>query len=388
MSRSPRALSSPRSRRTMNRTRNPGLYVHVPFCKTKCPYCDFYSVTGTGRAADWSGAVLTEASHYRREFSRFDSLYIGGGTPSLLDNGDLERVVEGLRGVFRFDAVTELTVELNPDDVTKDKLVFYRSLGVNRISLGVQSFAEEEVRFLGRRHTARQAREAVRLVAEAGFAEFGMDLIYGLPGQTTKAWLRSLEEALSWEPAHLSCYQLTVEGDTVFSRLSRRGGLKLPDDARGAELFLATSEYLTRRGFVHYEVSNFAKGESSLSRHNVKYWQHVPYLGLGPAAHSFSGGRRWWNCRSLDDYLRGVHDRSQAVGGSEVLSEEQVFLEDLLFGFRTRWGVEAALLSGSPHAANVEALQEEGLVEVWGERIRPTLKGYLFADRLPLIVSQ
>ncbi|MDD3846106.1 MAG: radical SAM family heme chaperone HemW [Syntrophorhabdaceae bacterium] len=372
----------------MNRTEHPGLYVHVPFCKTKCPYCDFYSVTETRRIKEWSNAVLKEALHYRAEFPRFDSLYIGGGTPSLLDYDDMGALVAGLRDIFRFDDAMELTIEVNPDDVTKEKLALYRSLGVNRVSLGVQSFNEEDVRFLGRRHTARQAQEAVRFVAEGGFAEFGIDLIYGLPGQTVRTWRETLERALSCGPVHLSCYQLTVEGDTPFFRLSRKGGLKLPNDARQAALFRATSNYLTGQGFIHYEVSNFAKGDESLSRHNVKYWQHTPYLGLGPSAHSFSGDRRWWNHRSLKDYLGGIDTRSCAVGGSEVLSEEQMRLERLLFGFRTRWGLEEAELPGDLCRKRLEDLQKKGLIEISEKRITPTLEGYLFADRLPLMVSE
>ena len=374
----------------MNRTGYPGLYVHVPFCKTKCPYCDFYSVPATDQAGKWLEAVLREASLNipTPEFTRFDSLYIGGGTPSLLGHDDIDNLIAGLRGTFRFDDGAEVTIELNPDDVTKKKLALYRSLGVNRASLGVQSFDEEEVRFLGRRHSGRQAGEAVRLVAEAGFAEFGMDLIYGLPGQTVRSWRKTLRQALSYGPAHLSCYQLTVEGDTPFSRLSREGGLELPDDARGAELFLAMSEYLAGHGFVQYEVSNFARGEETISRHNVKYWQHTPYLGLGPSAHSFSGRRRWWNHRSLDAYLRQLGGGSSPVEDSETLSEEQMRLERLLFGFRTMWGVELQELSGKDCANRLEDLREKGLVEVRGVRVVPTLRGYLFADRLPLMVSE
>jgi oxygen-independent coproporphyrinogen-3 oxidase len=372
----------------MNRTGYPGLYVHVPFCKTKCPYCDFYSVPETGRAGKWLRAVLEEASRYSREFPRFDSLYIGGGTPSLLGCDDIGYLVTGLKAIFRFDDGAEVTIELNPDDVTKEKLALYRSLGVNRASLGVQSFDEEEVRFLGRRHSGRQAGEAARLVAEAGFAEFGVDLIYGLPAQTVRSWRKTLYQALSYEPAHLSCYQLTVEGDTPFSRLSREGGLELPDDARGADLFLAMSEYLSGRGFAHYEVSNFARSEETVSRHNVKYWQHTPYLGLGPSAHSFSGRRRWWNHRGLDVYLRELGTGSSAVEDSETLSEEQMRLERLLLGFRTMWGVELKDLPGEDRANRLEDLRKKGLVEVRGERMVPTLTGYLFADRLPLMVSE
>jgi len=374
----------------MNRTGNPGLYVHVPFCKTKCPYCDFYSVPETEHAGKWLKAVLREASLNAPtpEFMCFDSLYIGGGTPSLLGHDEIGRLVAGLKEVFRFDDGAEVTIELNPDDVTKEKLALYRSLGVNRASLGVQSFDDQEVRFLGRRHSGRQAGEAARLVAEAGFGEFGVDLIYGLPGQSVRSWRKSLRRALSYGPAHLSCYQLTVEGETPFSRLSRKGGLELPDDAMGAELFLAMSEYVTDQGFVHYEVSNFARGEQMVSRHNVKYWKHTPYLGLGPSAHSFLGRKRWWNHRSLDAYLRRLSSGSSAMEGSEALSEEQMHLERLLFGFRTMWGVELKELSGQDWANRLEGLRQRGLVDVRGERVVPTLTGYLFADRLPLMVSE
>ncbi len=371
----------------MNRTGYPGLYVHVPFCKTKCPYCDFYSIPETGYVGEWLKAVLREASLCVPGSPPFDSLYIGGGTPSLLDHDDIEGLIAGLRDVCRFDDVTEVTIELNPDDVTKERLALYRSLGVNRVSLGVQSFNEEEVRFLGRRHSGRQAQEAARLVAEGGFAEFGIDLMYGLPGQSARSWRQTLGQALSYGPAHLSCYQLTVEGDTAFSRLSREGRLDLPDDATGARLFLTTSQYITGQGFIHYEVSNFARGEGCVSRHNVKYWQHTPYLGLGPSAHSFSGRRRWWNHRRLEAYLRHLDGGSSAVEGSETLSEEQVHLEHLLFGFRTMWGVELKELPGEGRANRLEDLRRRGFVEVRGQQVVPTLTGYLFADRLPLMIS-
>ena len=372
----------------MNRTELPGLYIHTPFCKTKCPYCDFYSVTDSIDIEKWVSAVLKEASGYRGVFPCFDSLYMGGGTPSLMDHHQIERLLTGIRGIFRFDDVTELTMELNPDDVTREKLTLYRSLGVNRISLGVQSFSEEEVRFLGRRHTARQAETAAGLVGEGGFEEFGIDLIYGLPRQTVKAWRQTLQRALSWGPAHLSCYQLTVEGDTPFSRLSRQGNLRLPGDASQAALFLATSRYLTDAGYLHYEVSNFARGIRCLSRHNVKYWQHTPYLGLGPSAHSFAAGKRWWNRRHLEDYLKDVDSGRAPVEGSEILSPAQMHLERLLFGFRTQWGVEVSEIADGPSRRGLESLLDSRFVELHESRIIPTVKGYLFADRLPLTVSR
>ncbi len=258
---------------------------------------------------------------------------------------------------------------------------------MNRISLGVQSFNEDEIRFLGRRHTARQADDALRLIADAGFAELGIDLIYGLPGQTMRTWRQTLRKALSYGLHHISCYQLTLEGDTPFSRMAERGSLKLPGDATQARFFLATSEALSGAGYIHYEVSNFARGAMHLSRHNVKYWQHTPYLGLGPAAHSFGGGRRWWNVRCLDKYITETGKDKKAVEGSERLSPEQMRLERLLFGFRTVWGVEASEISGAQSQKGLDDLCSSNYVEFHETRIIPTIKGYLFADRLPLMVS-
>ncbi len=387
MSRSRKAHSWRPLKRTMNKTDLPGLYIHIPFCKTKCPYCDFYSITETDRVEEWLQALLAEARFYRRDFGTFDSLYMGGGTPSLLNPRQVEKLITGLRDIFTFDDPAEVTMELNPDDVTREKLAFYRSLGVNRISLGVQSFVEEEVRFLGRRHTSRQAVSAIEAIRETGFDEFSIDLMYGLPGQSIKTWGSILKEALSFSPAHLSCYQLTVEGDTLFSRLAKEDKFKLPGDSHQADLFIYTSEYLTGSGFIHYEISNFAKGPESLSRHNVKYWQHTPYLGLGPAAHSFAGKKRWWNVRDVDQYLKNIHGDRIPVDGSEELSSSQMNLERLLFGFRTMWGIDVRRITPPPQQERIRGLCDSGFVTCHDQSIIPTLKGYLFADKLPLLLS-
>lgn len=387
MWRSRKAHSLRPSKQTMNKTDLPGLYVHVPFCKSKCPYCDFYSITETERIEEWLPALLAEARSYRQDFGTFDSLYIGGGTPSLLDPRQVEKLITGLRDMFNFYDPAEVTMELNPDDVTQERLAAYRSLGVNRVSLGVQSFVEEEVRYLGRRHTSRQALSAVEAIGEAGFGEFSIDLMYGLPGQSMKSWRNTLKRALSFGPAHLSCYQLTVEGNNVFSRLAKEGKLKLPDDSRQADFFVSTSEYLTGSGFIHYEVSNFARGYEKLARHNVKYWQHTPYLGLGPAAHSFTGRKRWWNVRDVDRYLKDIHGDRIPVGGSEELLSGQMNLEKILFGFRTIWGIDMRQIITPPSKEQITGLCDSGFVTLDDEHIIPTVKGYLFADKLPLMIS-
>ena len=387
MSRYHRAPFWLHSKQTMNKTDLSGLYIHIPFCRSKCPYCDFYSRTETDLVDDWVSACLPEARIYRDHFEVFDSLYLGGGTPSLLAPDQIARLVAGIRSLFSFDESTEFTIELNPDDVTKDKLDLYKSLGINRVSIGAQSFDDDEVRFLGRRHTARQALTAIEAVIDKGFAEFSIDLMYGLPDQSIDIWIDTLRKVVAFRPDHLSCYQLTLEGDTVFSRQARREVFRLPDDSRQADFFLGTSEYLTQSGYVHYEVSNFARDEKKLARHNTKYWQHTPYLGLGPSAHSFLKGERWWNDRDLKGYIAFLKDNRVPGGGRERLSSDQMSLERLLFGSRTMWGFDVRDIVPGPSQGKIDRLCDSGLIICRDWRIIPTLKGYLFADKLPLMVS-
>ncbi|MBA4390080.1 MAG: coproporphyrinogen III oxidase [Syntrophus sp. (in: bacteria)] len=366
----------------------PGLYVHIPFCKTKCPYCDFYSITDSTGANTFLDAVITEAGLYRDIYQEFDSLYFGGGTPSFVDDKEFARLVSGLQSLFVFSPHTEITVEMNPDDVTREKLSLYKSLGINRISLGVQSFNDKELVFLQRRHTAAGAKEAIHLIQSAGFANFGIDLINSLPGQRAKNWMKTLEEASSFKPAHISCYQLTINGATPFGKMVQEGALKLPSDEKQRNFFLSTSHFLKERGFIHYEISNFAFGEASRSRHNMKYWSHVPYLGLGPGAHSFHNNVRWWNVRSIEQYLKALSIKEMPVEGRERLSSEQLELEKLFLGLRNLEGVE---ISDTPcESINEVALKRliaEKLVEIHDGKIIPTTAGYLVADRLPLLIS-
>ena len=215
----------------------PGLYIHIPFCKSKCPYCDFYSVTATDHIEAFLSALDTEARLYREQFPLFDSLFLGGGTPSWLGEAQLAELMRNLRRHFTFAADSEITIEANPDDITPEKLRLFRELGINRLSLGVQSFDEAELRFLGRRHTARQTAAAIGLIRAAGFTNLGLDLMYGLPGQTLDAWLKTLEQALSFAPEHLSCYQLTLAPETPMGRRLAAGQLTPLDEETQRELF-------------------------------------------------------------------------------------------------------------------------------------------------------
>jgi len=364
----------------------PGLYIHIPFCKSKCPYCDFYSETSLPLIPQWLRAVEKEALLYRDRFSSFDTLYLGGGTPSVLDDAGLAALVEQLFKTFRFTPHTEITIEANPNDITREKLSALRGLGVNRVSLGVQSFDERDVSFLGRRHTAREAVDALTLVRSSGFASIGIDLIYGIPGQTEASWLATLAQAVSFSPEHISCYQLTAAQGTVFGQMNDKGQLRLPGEKESENFFLTTARFLEENGYLHYEISNFARGEEHCSRHNRKYWQHVPYLGLGPSAHSFQNGKRWWNCRSIKDYCAALAEGRAPVAGAEVLSAEQLALEALYLGLRTRDGIDCAQISTSHITDTVlPQLLKDDYVKIVDTRVVPTKKGFLVADQLPLL---
>lgn len=373
----------------MSKVEPPGLYIHVPFCRTKCPYCDFYSQTTLSLAPVWLKGLRREIMHCKARFGIFDSLYLGGGTPSLLRKEDLDILMEDLFHHFNFSPGAEITIEANPDDLTAERLNHLRSLGFNRISLGVQSFNDRDLALLRRRHSALQTKTALEGIRAVGFANLNIDLMYGIPGQTRGGWIRNLEQALAFDPEHLSCYQLTIMEGTPFGQMVDRGEINPPDDEMGRALFLLTAEHLEQGGYIHYEISNFAREEAFISRHNSKYWRHTPYLGLGPAAHSFCAGSRWWNARSVREYCEILDSGRPPVVGSERLSREQLHLEALYLGFRTMNGVDRKLLpEGQGTDKTLRALSASGLIRLQGKRVLPTREGFLVADSLPLLFSR
>ena len=373
----------------------PGLYIHIPFCIRKCAYCAFYSVTDLTLIPDFLAALRREMSLNKDVHREFDTVYIGGGTPSVLAAADLERLIGDIRTAFAITSDAEITLEANPGDITAGLLATLRSAGVNRLNIGCQSFDDETLAFLGRRHQARQALEAIRMARDAGFDNLGIDLIYGLPGPPGDAfafWLATLRTTLSFHPEHLSCYQLTVEADTPLADLRRKREIVLPDHDLQARYFFRTAEILEEAGYQHYEVSNFALGDRFHSRHNSKYWNHTPYLGLGPSAHSFDGRQRRWNHRSVAAYLKDLAAGKPPVADSEFLSDEQLRLEALFLGFRTRRGIHLEDFKrryGQDLLAEkgeiIRKLMEDSLVEIRDGFLMPTRAGMAVADSLALI---
>jgi oxygen-independent coproporphyrinogen-3 oxidase len=321
-------------------------------------------------------------------FTAFDSLYIGGGTPTVLGPSHWRRLMACLADHFDFSDRTEITVEANPDDVTHDLMRCLRSMGVNRVSLGVQSFHDRELEVLGRRHNGKQAGEALECIKAAGFANVGIDLMYGIPGQSKESWLETLKRARAFSPAHVSCYQFTIEVDTPFEAKRDNGATKILDEEEERTFFILTSNFLKQSGYIHYEVSNFAGSIRQVCLHNMKYWQRNPYLGIGPAAHSYDGSKRWWNVKSVEAYCRSLESGCKPMAGSEILSQEQHDMESLLLGFRMMDGIEHSRLRKTHKNEKVlKDLVQSGLLQWEADRIVPTCEGFLVADSLPLLFA-
>jgi len=367
-----------------------GLYIHVPFCTSVCPYCDFaVTIAGEDRRAGWADGVVREAELYASCGLTFDTVYFGGGTPSSAPPRQLEKILEGLRHHLGIKTGAELFLEANPEDVTPQTASAWRDLGVSFVSLGVQSFDDCALAYLGRKHDGKRAREAVETLLDGGYDTVSVDLIYGFSGQTPQSWCEQLELATRLGVQHLSCYQLTFHQGTVFGRRSEVGAMaEIAEDAQ-AELFFLTHRRLADAGYQGYEVSNFAAAPHHRSRHNTKYWGHVPYLGLGPSAHSFIAGRRWWNRPKLRLWQRDVDSGLAPVEGEEWLSPAELALEALMLGLRTSEGIDLERLSLrfgidllSPNVLTIDRLTRSGHLVANGASIRPTIAGLAVADTI------
>jgi oxygen-independent coproporphyrinogen-3 oxidase len=407
--------------------KNPGLYIHIPFCLSKCLYCDFYSSTSLSALPLFLDTLFKEMEMYRNRFNPFDpsaapspalqsrdkgalrvnpeqasgfrpgsrrvdTVYIGGGTPSLLSPQQLESILISVQKNFDLISIPEITVETNPADLDQSSLELMREFGINRINIGVQSFDEKILNFLGRRHSVKQAISAVEASRKAGFHNIGMDLIYGVPGQDIESWLDTLKQAVAFSPEHISCYQLTLESKTPLGMRCQAGEFSLPGEELQYEFFMKTSEFLEDAGYIHYEVSNFALGTEYTSRHNQKYWDHSPYLGLGPSAHSFQSNRRWWNHPSLDRYLAAINAGDLPIEETEILTMEQLRLEALYLGLRTKKGVSLQDFENrydydlfTEKKEILDKLEEEGLISIQDGHLYPTQTGLAIADSLSLI---
>lgn len=366
-----------------------GLYLHIPFCRSKCDYCDFYSLAGReDRMDDYQKALLchvVESGVVARNYP-VDSLYIGGGTPTWYGE---KRLLELLRTVKRHFSMTkdvEVTLEANPDSVDEKMLRRLRRAGVNRISMGMQSGSDEELRSIHRPHTYQQVVDAVTAVRSAKIRNLNLDLIYGLPGQTEESWHETVEKAISLSPEHLSCYGLTVEEGTPLAQRVARGE-QLPDEDQQAALYLWTVERLAQAGYQQYEISNFSK-QGYMSRHNLKYWMGRPYMGLGAAAHSDFGGRRFSFVSDLETYIQGMLSGDEVVDESEQITRRERGSEYLMLRLRTVHGIDEweyrreYMMNFDPIEAKMCEFEQKGWTRRRGRRWQFTPEGFLLSNQL------
>lgn len=324
-----------------------GIYLHIPFCQRRCIYCDFYSTAGLHRQQAYTDALCYELEIRKDDLpsSVIDTVYIGGGTPSLLPVELLSQIFHQLSQIYTLSTATEITLECNPDDISVSWLEQIRELPVNRLSLGIQTFNEEQLSFLRRRHTGQQARQAVALCQKAGFTNISIDLIYGLPGQDPAQWQEDIDRALELQVQHISAYALIYEKGTPLWQLKEQGLIKEVEEETSLTLFNMLIDNLEKGGFEHYEISNFARPGYE-SRHNSSYWKEAEYIGCGPSAHSFDGKCRRWNTADLSNYIAAMHAIKEGEKPAspwfayEELNRNEHYNDRIITSLRTCWGLD------------------------------------------------
>lgn len=369
-----------------------GLYIHIPFCEKKCAYCDFYSVTDLSLENAFMDAVIREMELLGDSALTFDTIYLGGGTPSVLSAKAIDRMLSRAFMLFDIQRNAEITIEVNPGTVDKTSLRDCRQAGINRINIGVQSFSAAALKFLGRIHTAAEAESAIDTARRAGFRNLGLDLIYGLPGQSPDAWQKDLEHAVGVSPEHLSCYTLTYEEGTPLGKMKAEDRVEPLNDRTIADLFKTMQSVLGSYGYEQYEIANFAKrtkkdGTAYRSRHNQKYWTSAPYIGLGPSAHSFIEPERRWNIADIHTYLSRVEKGVLPIDTKETLTPEQRLTETLYLGLRTKEGINIPLLEQTfdldfhtRYGNTLEDMIQAELIELTQTRCALTPRGMRFLD--------
>ena len=322
-----------------------GIYIHIPFCKQACNYCDFHFSTSLNNKANLVASILNEID-IRKNYlidTTIETIYFGGGTPSLLSEKETHLMLEKLYKVYNVSNSAEITLECNPDDLTTAKLQELKSLNINRLSIGLQSFDEEELQWMNRAHTASESEASVKRAQDKGFENISIDLIYGSKFSNLSNWKTTLNKAIDLDVKHISSYNLTVEEKTKFGHDVSKKKEQVIDDEKSAELFLEMLDRLQKNKFIQYEISNFGK-EHFFSKHNSNYWKGTHYMGLGPSAHSFDGASRQWNVASNNIYINKITATDLTFFEKETLSDENRFNEYILTSLRTMWGVNLEYL--------------------------------------------
>ena len=364
-----------------------GIYIHIPFCKRRCIYCDFFSTTQSEKKPTYVHALCQELD-MRKDYLEgedIETIYLGGGTPSQLSQEELEEIFSTIYHIYKVKDDAEITLEANPDDLTPEYVTMLRQLPINRISMGIQTFQEETLKLLHRRHTAKQAIEAFERCREAGFQNISIDLMYGLPGETLDTWKQDLQQAIALHPEHISAYHLIYEEDTALWKLREQHQVEEADEDLSLTLFTTLIDELTEAGYQHYEISNFCL-PGLHSRHNSSYWTGKKYLGCGPSAHSFNGTSRQWNAASLSAYIDGIQQGNPDYE-IEELDLYTRYNDFVLTSIRTCWGMSLSHLRSTYGEAlyryclrMAKPHLKQGVLEISGDILKLTRKGIFISD--------
>ncbi|MBK7409868.1 MAG: radical SAM family heme chaperone HemW [Saprospirales bacterium] len=369
----------------------PGLYLHIPFCKQACHYCNFHFSTSLKYKEEMVQALVRELELQRDylQGASLDTIYFGGGTPSLLSSDELQAIFDQIYRLFPVVAEPEVTLEANPDDLTQEKVDMLRKSPVNRLSIGIQSFAEEDLRFMNRAHSAGEALSCLQRVKDAGFENSTIDLIYGSPTTSDAQWAKNLDIFFQFDIPHLSPYCLTVEPQTALGHFVKKGKVPPVDEEKASRQFEYLMDTMAVHGYEHYEISNFAK-PGRHSKHNSSYWLGEPYLGIGPAAHSFNGDTRQWNVANNAQYLKALAE-SQAPYELEILTPANRYNEYVMTSLRTQWGCDLTLIQSLPKdfsdhfLASIQPFMAEGQVVRQGSIFTLNRAGKLIADHIAAV---
>ena len=355
-----------------------GIYIHIPFCKSRCRYCDFFSTTQLEKREAYIHAVIHEWQTYQHQWSskEVSTIYLGGGTPSLLPIESLRLLLHSILSNINPATVQEITLEANPGDITAEKIQAWRQLGINRLSMGVQSFNDRLLQLVGRRHSAQQAIQAVKTAQTEGISNISIDLMYALPEQTMAEWQADIAQALKLNVPHISSYGLIYEEGTPLTQWLEQGKITAIDEEEEMQMYDYLVEQLTQHGYEHYEVSNFSL-PGQHSKHNSSYWNDIHYLGLGAGAHSYDGKTRWWNITDVDQYITQAINH-QLAPEHETISSEERHTEQVMLGLRTSKGVKCTTVNMD----KAQAYITEGWLKQDGEQIIATTKGYHILNRI------
>jgi len=366
-----------------------GLYIHIPFCIKKCNYCNFISISNQSIVPDYLNALTREIHLKSRYGYQVDTIYFGGGTPSILNGEDFLRICKAILTHWQIQKNAEITIEVNPGTITIDKIHTWKMLGINRINLGAQSFHDRHLQQLGRIHHAKEVDQAIHWFKGAGFENIGLDLMYGIPGQTQKEWTNDLLQAMSYHPQHLSCYALTYESGTpLYQQLKKKQISSLPE--RTVRHMMNTLfQIMAEHQYDHYEISNFSSDIQFRSQHNQKYWQGKPYIGLGAASHSFVDNKRFWNCSTVSAYIKAMRNGYNPVENHETLTIEQQMIESIFLGLRHKEGINIYEFDTrfpfrfkDLFSDVLNELEQEGYLEVSTSACRLNDKGKFYLDSI------